>query len=44
MIPAGTVHDFENRTDAPAGLFNVFIPGGFEPDDAGDRSWFRENR
>jgi mannose-6-phosphate isomerase-like protein (cupin superfamily) len=29
-IPAGTVHDFENRTDSPATLFNVFIPGGFE--------------
>jgi quercetin dioxygenase-like cupin family protein len=30
-IPAGTTHDFENRTDAPAGVLNVFIPGGFEP-------------
>jgi mannose-6-phosphate isomerase-like protein (cupin superfamily) len=29
-IPAGTTHDFENRSDAPAGVLNVFIPGGFE--------------
>lgn len=29
-IPAGTIHDFENRTDQPATLFNVFIPGAFE--------------
>lgn len=29
-IPAGTVHDFENRTDLPATLFNVFLPGAFE--------------
>jgi mannose-6-phosphate isomerase-like protein (cupin superfamily) len=29
-IPAGTTHDFENRTDARAGALNFFIPGGFE--------------
>jgi mannose-6-phosphate isomerase-like protein (cupin superfamily) len=29
-IPAGVVHDFENRSAAPAGALNVFIPGGFE--------------
>jgi quercetin dioxygenase-like cupin family protein len=29
-IPAGTIHDFENRSDARAGVLNVFIPGGFE--------------
>jgi mannose-6-phosphate isomerase-like protein (cupin superfamily) len=29
-IPAGTTHDFENRTDARAGVLNVFVPGGFE--------------
>jgi quercetin dioxygenase-like cupin family protein len=44
LIPAGTVHDFENRTDAPAGLFNVFIPGGFEPMMPAIVAWFRENR
>jgi mannose-6-phosphate isomerase-like protein (cupin superfamily) len=30
-IPAGTTHDFRNRSDARAGALNVFIPGGFEP-------------
>jgi mannose-6-phosphate isomerase-like protein (cupin superfamily) len=29
-IPAGVMHDFENRTDHPATLFNVFTPGEFE--------------
>ncbi|ADB49657.1 cupin domain-containing protein [Conexibacter woesei] len=31
-LPAGTVHDFENRGDARAGVLNVFLPGGFEAD------------
>jgi quercetin dioxygenase-like cupin family protein len=30
-IPAGVIHDFENRSDARAGVLNVFVPGGFEP-------------
>jgi mannose-6-phosphate isomerase-like protein (cupin superfamily) len=29
-IPAGTTHDFENRSDVRAGVLNVFVPGGFE--------------
>lgn len=29
-VPAGVVHGFENRTSEPAGVLNVFIPGGFE--------------
>jgi mannose-6-phosphate isomerase-like protein (cupin superfamily) len=29
-IPAGTTHDFENRSGTRAGVLNVFIPGGFE--------------
>jgi mannose-6-phosphate isomerase-like protein (cupin superfamily) len=29
-IPAGVTHDFENRTQEPACVYNVFIPGGFE--------------
>jgi len=24
------MHDFQNRSDARAGLLNVFLPGGFE--------------
>jgi mannose-6-phosphate isomerase-like protein (cupin superfamily) len=26
-IPAGTTHDFENRSDSRAAAFNVFVPG-----------------
>lgn len=43
MIPAGTVHDFGNRTDARAGLFNVFIPGGFEKNMPSIVAWFAEH-
>lgn len=43
VIPAGTTHDFENRTDEPAGLLNVFIPGGFEKDMPAIVRWFEEN-
>jgi mannose-6-phosphate isomerase-like protein (cupin superfamily) len=42
-IPAGTAHDFENRTDEPAGLFNVFIPGGFEKNMPAIVQWYVEN-
>lgn len=42
-IPAGTTHDFENRSDARAGLFNVFIPGGFEQNMPAIVEWFRQN-
>ncbi len=43
MIPARTLHDFENRTAAPAGLFNVFIPGGFEKNMPGIVEWFQRS-
>ncbi|MGI6852383.1 cupin domain-containing protein [Mesorhizobium sp. 1B3] len=43
LIPASTTHDFENRTTAPAGLFNVFIPGGFEKNMTGIVEWFRRS-
>ena len=38
--PAGTTHDFANRTDARAGVLNIYIPGGFERDMAGIVDWF----
>jgi mannose-6-phosphate isomerase-like protein (cupin superfamily) len=44
MIPAGVVHDFENRTDHPAGLLNFFTPGGFERNMPAIVRWFAENR
>lgn len=39
-IPAGVIHDFENRTDQPATLFNVFTPGEFEHMMPGIVQWF----
>ena len=43
FIPAGTTHDFANRTSEPMGLFNVFVPGGFETNMPGIVKWFEEN-
>lgn len=40
-LPAGTVHDFENRSEARAGVLNVFIPGGFEAELVG---WLARER
>lgn len=40
-IPAGTTHDFENRTSERAGLLNFFIPGGFEQNMPAIVEWFR---
>jgi mannose-6-phosphate isomerase-like protein (cupin superfamily) len=41
IAPAGTPHDFENRTAKRAGALNVSIPGDFEPHMAGIAAWFR---
>lgn len=41
-IPAGTMHDFENRTGNRAGLLNVFIPGGFEKNMPAIVEWFAQ--
>ncbi len=41
LAPGGTPHDFENRTDAPAGALNISVPGGFEPHMGGIAEWFR---
>lgn len=43
VIPAGVRHDFANRADAPATLFNVFIPGGFEKNMPEIVKWYEEN-
>jgi mannose-6-phosphate isomerase-like protein (cupin superfamily) len=42
-IPADVIHDFENRSSQVAALFNVYLPGGFEPMMPGIVSWFAEN-
>ncbi|AVP99964.1 cupin domain-containing protein [Ahniella affigens] len=42
LVPGGTVHDFENRSDVRAGVLNVSVPGGFEPEMPAIAQWFRE--
>lgn len=43
LVPGGTTHDFENRSDAPAAVLNLSIPGAFEPHMPGIVQWFAEN-
>lgn len=42
LVPGGTPHDFENRTDARAGMLNVSAPGDFESQMPGIADWFRD--
>ena len=39
LVPGGTTHDFENRSDARAGILN-FTPGEFESEMPGIADWF----
>jgi mannose-6-phosphate isomerase-like protein (cupin superfamily) len=43
-VPARMMHDFENNTKRPAGVFNVFIPGGFESNMPAIVEWYRAKR
>ncbi len=42
MVPGNTAHNFENRTDEPAGMLNVSAPGDFEDTMPGIAEWFRQ--
>jgi mannose-6-phosphate isomerase-like protein (cupin superfamily) len=42
LIPGGTTHDSENRSDARAGMIN-FTNGEFESAMPGISDWFKEN-
>jgi mannose-6-phosphate isomerase-like protein (cupin superfamily) len=42
-IPAKVTHDFRNLSDQPAGLLNIFIPGGFEGMMPKIVEWFANN-
>jgi mannose-6-phosphate isomerase-like protein (cupin superfamily) len=42
-IPAGTMHDFANKTNEKAAILNFFIPGGFERNMPAIVKWFEEN-
>ena len=43
LVPAGVTHDFENRSEARAGVLNLSIPGNFEQDMASIVKWFAEH-
>ena len=43
LVPGGVVHDFENRSDARAGVLNLSVPGGFEPMMPAISQWFGEH-
>lgn len=43
LAPAGTTHDFQNRSDARAGVFNISVPGGFESHMPMIVDWFARN-
>ena len=43
LAPGGATHDFENRSDAHAGVLNFSVPGDFEPHMAGIAQWFAEH-
>jgi mannose-6-phosphate isomerase-like protein (cupin superfamily) len=43
LVPGGTTHDFENRSNAPAAVLNLSIPGAFEPHMADIVQWFVTN-
>jgi len=43
LVPGGITHDFENRSDARAGVLNFSTPGGFEPHMPAIADWFREH-
>lgn len=43
LVPGGATHDFENRSDARAGVLNLSIAGGFEQHMPGIVEWFAEH-
>jgi mannose-6-phosphate isomerase-like protein (cupin superfamily) len=40
VAPGGMLHDFENRSDEPAGVLNISVPGGFEEAMPSIADWF----
>lgn len=43
LVPAGVTHDFENRSEARAGVLNFSIPGNFEQNMPGIVEWFTQH-
>lgn len=40
VATAGTLHDFMNRSDHRVGIFNFYVPGGFEDDMPAIVDWY----
>ncbi len=43
LVPGGIQHDFENRSDAQAGVLNFSVPGNFERAMPEISQWFKEH-
>lgn len=43
LIPGGTTHAFENRSDSRAGILNISVPGDFEAQMPDIVEWFRHH-
>jgi hypothetical protein len=43
LVPGGMTHDFQNRSEARAGVLNLSIPGNFEVNMPGIVQWFAEH-
>ena len=43
LAPAGSTHDFQNRTTARAGALNISAPGDFEQNMGMIVEWFAKN-
>jgi mannose-6-phosphate isomerase-like protein (cupin superfamily) len=43
LVPGGVTHDFENRSDARAGILNFSHPGDFEQHMPGIVEWFADH-
>jgi mannose-6-phosphate isomerase-like protein (cupin superfamily) len=43
LVPGGVTHDFQNRSEARAGMLNVSCPGDFEPRMPDIVAWFADH-
>ena len=43
LVPGGATHDFQNRTDARAGMLNFGAPGNFEKNMPSIVEWFEKH-
>jgi len=43
LVPGGTTHTFQNRSDERAGILNFGVPGDFEKEMPAISAWFEAN-